>query len=634
MKYIFSISIFLLVTICSVNKANAQSSTEITAAPGRYLLAPNDDLDLEGFQRASTIWSEDFADGIPADWENEASPSPATWEYRGAGTSPSNQYGTIGSCLADGVIGGDPIASPSADNGFVIFDSNYWDDSEGPCGSFGTGTAPGPHLASLTTSSFDLSAYPNVGIEFYQYHKNYQAATKVQASVDGGEWEDVFVNTTPLNNGSTALNDYQRKNISSFVGGQADVRLRFLFDGNYYFWMLDDIAIFELSENNLVLQESSYGDFNPDNPDYITGYEFMEYSQYPVAMSPLLKLSGRVANYGYAPQNNATLNATVLGADGSTVLFDANDETETMEPESEGIFRPGTFQMPSEEGTYPIQFSALQDEEEDEPADNVIDDEIEITEYVYSRDRLETNAVYFPPAIFDNVSYEVGNMFLITAEAQACHSVSVGVSVGSTAGSPLHAAIYKLDVEGGLSTEMVAESDVVPLDPSAYNTIGTNHVQVIPFDAPVQLDKDSVYLVMVRAEEGPSNVLFPLSGTSPNLTSFVRFSPNTWFYLVRTPLIRMNFGEVTSIEEELAQIPELKLYPNPAAETVNVELPKSTERSELWVYNQLGQVLRHLILLPGESQVKTLQTGDLESGAYQVLWKSQNQELRSTLMVR
>ena len=131
--------------------------------------------------------------------------------------------------------------------------------------------------------------------------------------------------------------------------------------------MLDDIAIFELSENNLVLRESSYGDFNPENPDYITGYEFMEYSQYPVAMSPLLKLSGRVANYGYATQNNATLNAKVLGNDGSTILFDANDDTETMEPEAEDVFRPGTFQMPIEEGSYPVQFSAIQDEEEDEP---------------------------------------------------------------------------------------------------------------------------------------------------------------------------------------------------------------------------------------------------------------------------
>ncbi len=634
MKYLFSISTFLLISSCLVNRVNAQDATNIDEAPGRYLTAP-EELSWDGFQRVSTIWSEDFANGIPADWENEASPSPATWEYRGVGTNPSNQLGTIGSCLADGLVGGDPIASPSANNGFVIFDSNYWDDSEGPCGSFGTGLAPGPHIASLTTPSIDLSAYPNVGIEFYQYHKNYQAATKVQASVDGGAWEDVFVNTTPLNNGSTALNDYQRKNISSFIGGQSDVRLRFLFDGNYYFWMLDDIALFELSENNLVLQETSYGDFNPDNPDYITGYEFMEYSQYPSAMSPLLKLSGRVANYGYAPQNNATLNAKVLGNDGSTVLFDANDDTETMEPEDEEVFRPGTFQLPSDQGLYPVQFSAIQDEEEDEPADNVLESEIEITEYVYSRDRLETNAIYFPPAIFDNVSYEVGNMFLITAEAQACHSVSVGVSVGSTVGSPLQAAIYKLDVEGGLTTELVAESDVVPLDPTAYNTIGTNHVQVIPFDAPVQLDKDSVYLVMVEAEEGPSNVLFPLSGNSPNLTSFVRYAPNTWFYLVRTPIVRMNFGEVTSIEEEEEELlSALNVYPNPASETVNIELPASKESSELWVYNQLGQVLRHFLLSPAETQVKTLSTTDLESGAYQVLWKSPTQELRTTLMVR
>lgn len=633
MKYVIHTALFFAILCSSVFSSKAQSQSTIEAAPGRYILDESE-IAFEGYQRANTIWSEDFANGLPADWESEASPSPAAWEYRGIATNPSNVIGTRGSCLPADSPGGDPIASPTAANGFMIFDSNYWDDSEGPCGSFGTGLAPGPHIATLTTPSLDLSASPNIGIEFYQYHKNFQTATTVQASIAGGAWVDIFSNTTPLNNGSTALNDYQRKNVSSFIGGASDVRLRFSFDGNYYFWMIDDIALFELSENNLVLQETSYGDFNPDNPDYITGYEFMEYSQYPVAMPPLLKLSGRVANYGYANQTGVALNTLILDNDGSTVLFDAADGTDNLAPEVVDVFRPGTFQLPAEMGDYAINYFVGQTEEENEPDDNVIERNVEITEFVYSRDRLETNGIYFPPAIFDDVSYEVGNMFVITGENQACHSVSAGVSVGSTLGSPLYAAIYKLDVEGGLATEEIATSDVVPLEATAYNTIGTNHVQVIPFNSPVQLDKDSVYLVVVGAEEGPNNVLFPLSGTSPNLTSFVRYQPNTWFYLVRTPLIRMNFGPVTTVEEQLEESVRLKVYPNPASHEVKVDIPSNLEHARIYVYNQLGQVVKHQLLTPGGGLTKTIDTSELESGVYQVVWEGEGQILKSQLIVQ
>lgn len=633
MKYVIHTAIFFAILCSTVFSSKAQSQSIIEAAPGRYLLEEAA-LDFEAYERVNTLWSEDFANGLPSDWESEASPSPAAWEYRGPGTNPSNVIGTRGSCLPAGSLGGDPIASPTAANGFMIFDSNYWDDAEGPCGSFGTGSAPGPHLATLTSPSLDLSASPNVGIEFYQYHKNFQAATTIQASIAGGEWVEIFTNTTPLNNGSTPLNDYQRKNVSSFIGGQADVRLRFSFDGNYYFWMIDDIALFELSENNLVLQETSYGDFNPDNPDHITGYEFMEYSQYPVSMPPLLKLSGKVANYGYANQTNVALNTLIFDNDGSTVLFDADDSADNLAPEGIDVFRPGTYQLPAEMGNYELNYSVVQTEEESEPEDNVMERNVEITEFVYSRDRLETNGIYFPPAIFDDVSYEVGNMFVITGENQACHSVSAGVSVGSTIGSPLYAAIYKLDVEGGLTTEEIAMSNVVPLEASAYNTIGTNHVQVIPFNSPVELDKDSVYLVVVGAEEGPNNVLFPLSGTSPNLTSFVRYEPNTWFYLVRTPLVRMNFGPVTSVDEFPEESAALKVYPNPAHHEVKVAIPSSVEASRLYLYNSLGQVVKHQLLNQGGELTRTISTNELESGVYQVVWEGKGQVLKSQLIIQ
>ena len=110
------------------------------------------------------LWTEDFAEGIPATWTNTNYDSglnltDAMWEYRGVSSTPDNTLGSIGNCIDPGTIGGDPILSPSADNGFLIFDSNYWDATEGDCGVFGTGISAAPHNASLTTASFDLAKH-------------------------------------------------------------------------------------------------------------------------------------------------------------------------------------------------------------------------------------------------------------------------------------------------------------------------------------------------------------------------------------------------------------------------------------------------------------------------------------------
>ncbi|NQX90990.1 MAG: hypothetical protein HRT74_02425, partial [Flavobacteriales bacterium] len=235
---------------------NAVELSSIQEAPGTIVRERTQDP--INFQRDEEIWSEDFDDGIPSNWEASVDPSPAAWEYRGSDTSPDNSIGTRGSCIQEGLEGGAPILSPSLDNGFVIFDSNYWDDEVGPCGSFGTGQAPGPHHATLTTPTIDLSAYDNIGLSFYQYHKNFDATTTVEASIDGGEWIVIWQNDIPDNNGESALDEFERKNVSSFIGGEEDVRLRFVFDGNYYFWMLDDITLFELNEYILVLRNADY----------------------------------------------------------------------------------------------------------------------------------------------------------------------------------------------------------------------------------------------------------------------------------------------------------------------------------------------------------------------------------------
>jgi hypothetical protein len=630
--------LFAIVLICSLAPASglfAQNNFGIEQAPGE-ILEPRDIMELYDQVRELEIWSEDFADGIPADWTQEGDPSGAVWEYRGPSTDPSTSIGTRGSCIAEGSSGGNPIASPTQDNGFIIFDSNYWDDNVGPCGNFGAGPAPGPHFSSIITPEIDLTDFPNVGLIFTQYHKNYQATTSVQASVAGGEWVDIWVNDVPANNGTSALDDEERANVSSFIGGQSNVRLRFLFDGNYYFWMVDDILLFELEENNLFVDHSSYGDFDFDAPDHPTGFEYMEYSQYPESMPPLLKFSSDVYNYGANVQTNCSLHTKVIDATTMTVWSEGGSEPDVMDPEEKINFRTDPYALGGVQGTYNVAFQMFQAEEETSPENNVDTLQFEITDVIYSRDRLETKGIYVPSSVFNGTPYEVGNFFLITAADQACHSVSVGIGLGSNVGSTVYGAIYTVDLENGLAATEVANTGEFGITWESINTVGDNNYMNIPFPEPVALDQGTAYLLVVGTPDGPENVIFPISGDSPELTSMVRFLPNNWFYLVRTPMVRMNLGPVVSVEELKAPSAQMEVFPNPATENfaLNITLEEAT-KARVIIYNTNGAAVRNIPLgqLNKGSQQIDINNHGLESGYYLVTLDLGGERINKTVAI-
>ncbi|MFM2228297.1 MAG: hypothetical protein RL664_1640 [Bacteroidota bacterium] len=99
------------------------------------------------------LYSWDFSGGLPTNWTNGSNSNIGIWEYRGPNTVPNNAITSRGSCSG----GSSTFNSLTRSNGFMIFDSNYWDDNDNQCGGFGTGPDPGPHTAWLITNSFSLA---------------------------------------------------------------------------------------------------------------------------------------------------------------------------------------------------------------------------------------------------------------------------------------------------------------------------------------------------------------------------------------------------------------------------------------------------------------------------------------------
>ena len=227
------------------------------------------------YQGETVIWSEDFASGIPTTWMNYgtavgvADPD-AKWEYRGTTTTPSNATGSRGGYAGPASTGQLPIQSTTAANGFVVFDSDFLDNA-GIAGNFcGTGAlACAPHVANLETGVINLVGHPTVDLLFTQYYRRFAGpgavqtvpATYLDFSTDGGvTWTgNVTLNAGIAVNSATTRNSVIAVSIGQYVGNQSNVKIRFRFDGDYYFWQMDDIKIISTPKNRLTFTAGSDG---------------------------------------------------------------------------------------------------------------------------------------------------------------------------------------------------------------------------------------------------------------------------------------------------------------------------------------------------------------------------------------
>jgi len=83
--------------------------------------------------------------------------------------------------------------------------------------------------------------------------------------------------------------------------------------------------------------------------------------------------------------------------------------------------------------------------------------------------------------------------------------------------------------------------------------------------------------------------------------------------------IKMNLGNVTSTDDELAEL-DIKVFPNPAIDHINVQLPNEMDEQLLTITNSIGQTLSE-IRPNGRSNYK-IGIADLKDGLYNLNIKS------------
>lgn len=350
-----------------------------------------------------TIWSEDFANGIPANWTNESldavgKPN-ALWEYRGANTTPNINTGSRGAFA--GTQG--PIQSPTRANGFVIFDSD-WRDNNGNSGTMGQGTAATPHASRLITPNINMANTPFGRVTFNTFARKFAATMLFCVSRDGGvTWPDTVNIYSALAINAASPNNQTRG--IDFVAGSATVKLQWLFDGRnalsganglgYYFWMIDDIAVAARPSNDISLDlaEVIHGPLDT----VVAGNPFYAVVPKTPNQHPATTFVATIANRGTNNQPNTKVNVNIKKLNASVYT---NTSTPSVFNAPTGV-APATRQVymqnnawtlpaTADTGVYRVEFTATSDSTDASPADNVT-----AINYVRSDDIF--SAAYFPP---------------------------------------------------------------------------------------------------------------------------------------------------------------------------------------------------------------------------------------------
>ena len=564
------------------------------------------------------IWSEDFANGIPTTWENSTVP----WVYRGTSTSPNNQVGGQGaySGISNSPSTNNPISSPTASNGFLIFDSDYFDNN-GVAGAFGTGSYPTPHNGELLTDMIDLSSYSDVTLKMNSYFRTYAGQAFIDFYVSGVFQERLQVHTNLAVNESSSIDEVILSRIPFSVVGNSDVQMSFVFEGStnsnngfsgYYFWQMDDLELIETPLNMIEIEDVVVGGFWLDYANYtgsglntIIGLDYTVTPTSQLANHPYV-IEGVLRNSG-ANDQLSTLKYEVYGAAGSysgasiPTNVNANSATNTMDSMVVAANPP----LSPVVGAYGVSIWAESDSSGviTNTSDTVIKG-IEISDYIYAKDN-GTDINGDPAGNWivggPEDQWHFTTRFEMYADEQLT-SLRVYISDESVAGAEIKAVVYELD-----TTISNADGGVILLNESDNYTITTQDLGAwvdILFDSPVDLYNGYAYEVGIAGFVHPTDSAF--IGTSGQSmyngehSVFDEFglNPNdaanqgvpTWYYLTRTPMVRMNFdpSSVSAVADMKQTI--FNTYPNPTNGIFIIELGE-VAKYDVTVNNVLGQTV-------------------------------------------
>jgi Secretion system C-terminal sorting domain len=290
---------------------------------------------------SATIRASQFSDSSLVFWERGAIAAPASftgWTTRGVacGLFPAKKDSAVwrwsrtGKSLGPSTTTRSAINSTTMANGSVMFDSDYLTGTAAIPGA-APADYPQIHSGDLISPIIDATGSKDMTIQFSEYYYAYYENLAIAWSEDGGvTWKDtVDVLPHSLYNQSltgTVVTGTTTTTIGTFVEtipgdvmavkllgsvGTSKFRFKFIFEGDGYFWMVDDVRVLTY-QNNMQVDKNWFA----IAPNFVTPRNQVE---------PLNFLSD-ISNQGSLAQPNVKLTVSInKNSDGSQVYTAARN---------------------------------------------------------------------------------------------------------------------------------------------------------------------------------------------------------------------------------------------------------------------------------------------------------------------
>ncbi|WP_306641692.1 T9SS type A sorting domain-containing protein [Sanyastnella coralliicola] len=644
----------LLTTMMLVSVLNAQriqdvnefnSLTPVTQQEAENARRAGTQLKAEAGERGGTIFFyEDFANGFDGNnglggWTVEDTGGNNIWMVADD-NSPAGEFSTN--------IG--PLASTTADNGWVIFDCDFYNTpiSEGFEDTEGWIISP----------EMDMSALNSVVVQWEQYFRYCCfpfAPVFLEVSNDGGNSWISFpghgdfiesANVASANPLPTSVD------ISCAAAGQESVFIRFAYLQNpivgngysHYYWGIDDVTIVENeTEFDIQMTQLATGDI----------FNYFEYRDIPLEQAITEADGGLVAgvlyrNGGFADATNTTITVEILD-DADNVLSTTVTDPFTVQSAANSELCPqntndtlyiSTGWAPAATGDYSVRATITSDEMDSNEDNNVITRPVTYTDDEYSHDNEESWDVEFAPRENDNGdAFEptgYGNFYLAPNSGTMAYGVLVAFGPSTAGFMEFEARLYEVQPDEALNDANFETSFHVIAPEYIPNTIADAELHYYPFEDPIEMsvanpndtDGDVFYFAGVINDfetEDQFTVVGNGDSDTDNSTGVYELSGGgdfIWFTSqTASPAVRLITSQRVAVDELANQngVELMQNVPNPANNTTLIQWYQVAGKEVTFeVMDAQGRVIevRDLGTLPGGEHRINYDVNELSSGIY------------------
>lgn len=604
----------------------------------------------------TTIWSEDFANGLPSGWSQNGTPALALWEYRGPNTAPPDTVGSRGCWAGPNQSGnlGTPINSPTRSNGFMIFDSDYL-HSDGDRATNGQGTVPAPHIGRLRTDTIDLSNQPGAEISFYMYARRFQSAWYVAISRDGGitfpDSVEVFPASELPVNSSTPSNAFFRANISPYVANEPNVVLEFVFDGTVsnsngsgrYYWMIDDIELVTPPENLLVFTRGTAPGTTGEAPEHDVIFDgdgsYPKYMHLSSKQSVPISFDSNIYNYGTNTQTNVGLAVEILDSTGAVAGTVQSPTVASLAPNDTAFYTTLTttaWTAPFD-GDFQVVYKAFSDSISIANTPTADTFNLSVGEEYSIDDGVADN--YFGTNTGTNGIIAFGVLYNLEDADQGpfansgmvyLQGIEMQMSCLTDSTADMEIAIYD---SAGFAFNAGFPSGTMALYRKVFTLDGSVPCNLVNYsfeDAqgrPLELPTGTYYVItslFPNATDGVIRFANSANWNQPSYASVFQNSAGSWFSgfsnstTFEAPHYRLIVADATNISLVEEDLDSFTVYPNPTTGKGTLEL-STPGKYELRVYNAAGALVHEESIAANANEKIALNFEYLNNGVYNLV---------------